>query len=72
MRRDVEEVWKPMQGELFRAQPGIEKEALKLYKENAVKARKYLTDYSIKWATRAVEEAWKLGDLLWNRYDEQF
>jgi dipeptidase len=72
MRQDVESVWKPMQGKLFDAQADVEKRAMELYKDNPQKARDFLTKYSMKWAEKTVQEAWRLGDLLWNRYDEKF
>ena len=72
MRHDVDAVWNPMQAELFNQQADIEKEALALYKKDPEKARKFLTNYSIKWGDKVVNEAWKLGDLLWTKYDELF
>jgi hypothetical protein len=72
MRYDVESVWNPMQAQLFNAQADVEKRAMELYKDNPDKARDYLTRYSMKWAEKTVQEAWRLGDLLWNRYDEKF
>jgi dipeptidase len=72
MRHDVTAVWQPLQQELFDNQKSIEAEALRLLKKNPKKARKYLTEYGLKWGDRVVERAWKLGDELWTKYDEKF
>ncbi|GAB4380027.1 MAG: C69 family dipeptidase [Calditrichia bacterium] len=72
MRHDVDAVWKPLQTELFSNQRKIETEALELLKKNRKKARQYLTRYSMSWGEKVVEEAWKLGDFLWTKYDEKF
>jgi len=72
MRYDVRAVWDPMQAELFAAQKKTEEHALKLLKDNRDAAIKFLTDYTNKWGIKASEEAWKLGDFLWTKYDEKF
>ncbi|MFO7829690.1 MAG: C69 family dipeptidase, partial [Bacteroidales bacterium] len=73
MRHDVDAVWNPMQTELFENQRKIEEEALKLYKEkNPKKTIDYLNKYSNDKANKVVDEAWKLGDFLWTKYDEKF
>jgi dipeptidase len=72
MRHDVTAVWAPMQMELFANQAAVDAEAMKLLEKNRKKARRYLTEYGIEWGDRVVERAWKLGDELWTRYDEQF
>jgi dipeptidase len=73
MRHDVDAVWNPIQKELFNNQQKIEEEALHLYKENdPQKTIKYLNQYSNGWANKVVDEAWKLGDFLWTKYDEKF
>jgi dipeptidase len=72
MRKDVEAVWQPMQEELFKNQEIIEAEALKKYKNEPELAVRFLTDYSMKQAEKAVEKAWLLGDFLWTKYDEKF
>jgi hypothetical protein len=69
----VDAVWNPIQKELFNNQQKIEEEALHLYKENdPQKTIKYLNQYSNGWANKVVDEAWKLGDFLWTKYDEKF
>jgi dipeptidase len=72
MRSDVTAVWQPMQQELFSAQPGIEQQALKIFRDDPDKGRAFLTEYAIKLGSRVVERAWQLGDHLWTRYDEKF
>jgi len=72
MRYDVEAVWKPMQKELFEKQAKVDEQALELFDNNPKKAIEFLTDYSLMWGNKVVEEAWKLGDFLWTKYDEKF
>jgi dipeptidase len=72
MRHDVDAVWLPMQEELFENQSAFEAEALKLYEKNPEECSKHLTDYTLKWGNKVVDDAWKLGDFLWTKYDEKF
>lgn len=73
MRHDVMDVFDPMQKELFDTQEDFEKKALELYNSGKRKDLiEYLTDYTMKWGQKAVEEAWKTGDFLWTKYDELF
>ncbi len=73
MHHDVDAVWDPLQKELFNNQLKIEDKALNLYKEkNPKKTIKYLNQYSNDRANKVVDEAWKLGDFLWTKYDEKF
>ncbi len=73
MRKDVDTVWNPLQTELFSIQPEIEKNALSLYNSGQkTKAKKLLQEHTFFWGNKVVEEAWKLGDLLWTKYDELF
>jgi len=71
-RHDVDAKWKPMQKSLFENQKMIEEEALKLYNKNPKKGNAFLQEYSFKHANIAVDEAWKLGDFFWTKYDEKF
>ncbi len=70
MRNDVNDVFVPMQTELFENQKEFEKQALKIKKLK--KRKEFLTDYTLKWGNKVVNEAWKLGDFLWTKYDEKF
>ena len=72
MRHDVDEVWNPMQKEIFSDQAGVESKALNLYKNNPDEAIDFLTDYTNRLGNRVVYSAWKLGDHLWTKYDELF
>lgn len=72
MRKDVRAVWQPLQQELFQNQKSVESKAAALLKKDRRKARKFLTDYTTRWGTKLVNEAWKLGDFLWTKYDEKF
>jgi len=72
MWKDVEAVWMPLQEEMFFNQKKVDAEALALFREDPVKVREYLTEYSVGWGKRVVEEAWRLGDFLWTKYDEKF
>jgi dipeptidase len=72
MRNDVDDKFVPMQKELFDNQKTFEDEVLNKMDQDLFQARKMLTEYTMQWGTRAVEEAWKLGDFLWTKYDEKF
>ncbi len=73
IRHDVDAVWDPMQKELFEKQKSFEEEALRLYdKKNPQKTIDYVTKYSNEWGNKVVDEAWKLGDFIWTKYDEKF
>ncbi len=72
MRHDIDATWLPMQAELFKNQKSFEKEALGLYNISPEKCRKHLTNYTIEWGNKVVDEAWDLGDKLWTKYDEKF
>ena len=72
MRHDVRKVWDPMQQELLNNQKQVEEKALKLLNKDRKKAVSFLTEYSIQWGEKVVDQAWDLGDLLWTKYDEKF
>ncbi len=61
-----------VQMELYADQESVEKEALKLLNRSPKKARKYLTEYSIKQQMMLNEKAWKMGDEIWTKWDEKF
>ncbi|MGE4288600.1 MAG: dipeptidase [Salinivirgaceae bacterium] len=70
IRHDVDAVFVPMQQELFKNQASFEKEVLNV--SNPKKRKKILTEYTLEHADKAVNEAWKLGDAIWTKYDELF
>ena len=72
MHHDVDALWNPMQKELFDHQSAFEKEAQGLYQISPAKCAKHLTNYTNKWGNKVVDEAWKMGDKLWTKYDEKF
>jgi dipeptidase len=72
MRHDLTAVWRPLQTEMLERQSDIERVALEQYKNSPKAARNYLTKYGIDWGKKVVDRAWKLGDELWTKYDEQF
>lgn len=72
MRHDVDNVWNPIQKELFERQPEFEKEAVLLYNTDRAAGIKYITDYTNYWGNHVLDKAWKLGDYLWTKYDELF
>ena len=72
MRKDLEQVWRPMQQDLFTRQQAAEKRALELLAKDPEAARTFITDYSASACNTAVNEAWRLGDYLWTKYDEKF
>lgn len=73
MRHDVTAVWGPWQQEMFTNQQKVEEKAMELYdSKNPGKTIEYLTGYTNEWGSKVVEEAWRLGDFLWTKYDEKF
>ena len=72
MRKDVTAVWQPWQKQLFREQNQVERQAVELLKKNPAEARNLLTKYTVEWGNKVVSRAWRLGDELWTKYDEQF
>jgi len=69
-RYDVDHIWKPMQKQLFSEQEAFEKGIA----NNKSKSKRVdaLTKYTLKWGNKVVDEAWKLGDAFWTKYDEKF
>jgi len=73
MHKDVDQVWGPMQEEIFQKQPEIDKKAASMIKSgNQQEAEKYLTDYTIQWGNKVVDKAIELSEMLWTKYDEKF
>lgn len=72
MTKDIQKVWKNIEDKAFADQSQIEEEALRLYKQNPEKAKKFLTKYCHDIANKAVEAYWKLGDDLWGKYTRYF
>jgi dipeptidase len=72
MSQGIAKIWTEMENKAFVDQAKIEEEALRLYKQDPVKAKQYLTDYSVKMAEDAVTAYWKLGDDLWGSFTRYF
>lgn len=72
MRHDVDAVWNPMQLQMIQDQKTIDAEALMLYEKSPKKAMIFLDNYSNEQGTKVMDEAIKLGDFLWTKYDEKF
>ena len=72
MRHDVDAVWNPMQMNMINEQKAIDKQALELYHQNKKDAIEFLNDYSNEQGEEVMNEAIKLGDFLWTKYDEKF
>jgi dipeptidase len=72
MKEDLKKVWQPIETDAFAKQKEIEDEALRLYKTDPAKAEEFLTKYCVGIANKAVEDYWKLGELLWSKYNNLF
>jgi dipeptidase len=73
MHKDVDAVWNPMEKDFIQKQKQIDEEALKLYnKKKPEKTIEFLTSYSTKQGEKVMQEAIRLGDFLWTKYDEKF
>jgi len=73
MHKDVDAVWNPMEKDFIQQQKQIDEEALKLYKKKKPeKTIEFLTNYSNKQGEKVMQEAIRLGDFLWTKYDEKF
>lgn len=72
MRLDVAAVRDPVQEEMFTLVRKLDKQAGALYGKNPGKARALLTREVSKAAVKVVEMYWKLGDLIWTKYDEKW
>ncbi|RLD64742.1 MAG: peptidase C69 [Bacteroidetes bacterium] len=69
IRHDVDAIWNPLQKKLFEQQNEFEKKALN---HKGKKRIEFLTEYTIKLGTTAVQKAWRTGDFIWTKYDEKF
>lgn len=72
MSKDVEKVWNEIEDKAFAQQTKFEKKVLDVYKKDKAKAKKMLTNYSIKMAEDAVNRYWNLADELWSKYTNKF
>jgi len=73
MHKDVDAVWMPMQRSFIQQQKEIDEEALRLYNEKKPgKTIEFLNNYSNEQGKKVMNEAIRLGDFLWTKYDEKF
>lgn len=70
IRYDVDDVFVPMQEELFKNQKSFEEQALEI--KSLKKRKEFVTRYTMEQGEKAVQKAWKLGDFIWTKYDEKF
>ena len=70
--KDIQKKQKEIEDREFDNQKKIEKEALKLYNDNPLKAKAYLTNYCDKNANKAVEEWWDLAFYLIGKYADGY
>jgi dipeptidase len=72
MRVDVARVRDPLQTKLFAAEKEVAATAAKLLAADPSKGRAYLTQKTADACAEVTEAYWKLGDLLWTKYDEKW
>jgi dipeptidase len=72
MSQGIAKVWSQIEDKAFADQPQIEEEALRLYKDDPAKAKKFLTEYCVSTAEDAVARYLKLGDELWGSFTRYF
>jgi dipeptidase len=70
MRKDVDNVWIPLQQEIFIKTADTEKQLETISSPGERKS--VLTEFTVNWGNQVVKSAWKLGDFLWTKYDEKF
>ncbi len=72
MRADVARVRDPMQKQMLEQIAELDETAKKLHAKNPKAAGRYLTKYVKKACKTVVDTYWRLGDHLWNKYDEKW
>jgi dipeptidase len=72
MRADVARVRDPMQEQMLGQIAELDATAARLHAKSPVAAGRYLTSYVKKACRTVVDAYWRLGDHLWNKYDEQW
>lgn len=66
--QDLKAVRDPLQAEFFANQEAVEKKALELYKEDPMKAKQYLTEYTHEAMAKATKAYWDLNWELIAKY----
>jgi dipeptidase len=72
MKGVLQEVWEPIETDIFARQAATEEEALALYRRDPALAEAFLTEYTWGLANQTVERYWQLGDQLWVRFNNLF
>lgn len=75
MRRDVAAVRDPLQEKYLSEQKEVDEKVLAMLAEDTEaegRVRDFLTRRSLDACREVVDAYWRLGDLLWTRYDEQW
>ena len=70
MRKDLEDVWQPMQNDVYQEFLRMESRLENVKKDDD--RSRILTEFTLNWGEKVVGEAWRLGDFLWTKYDEKF
>ena len=70
MRKDLENVWQPMQNDVYQEFLRMESRLENVKKDDD--RSRILTEFTLNWGEKVVGEAWRLGDFLWTKYDEKF
>ena len=72
MIKEIEAVRNPLEAEMFKMQPYIEKAALDLYAKDPELAKDFLTQYTNSVANKVVDAYWKLASMLAARYTDGY
>lgn len=72
MKKDIEQLWKPIQKDLITQQKEIDTKALELLKINPELTKDYLTKIAIDLGNQIHKLAWEFGNHLWTKYDGLF
>lgn len=70
MRKDVDSLWIPLQRQIFLSTEGLENQLISV--PGPAERKSLLTEFTVNWGNEVVKTAWKLGDLIWTKYDEKF
>ena len=72
MHKDVAAVRDPLERRFLSEQKSVAEKAAELFRQDPAKAPTFLTEQTREACRQATEAYWKLGELLWNKYDEQW
>lgn len=70
MHKVIDKTWEPLEKQFIEEHHTIETKALSLLKDGKrSEAIQLLTNFTNQCGNTAVEEAWKLGDMIWTNFD---